>query len=417
MTSLPFARVLGFASRAALGLLVGVGAAACSVDLGSSSSSSSGGSPFGSSGTIEIPPGIVSARYEMSLERFDTTTGAFTVLPAPPTKRNLFHVEEVRGKLVIVGGVDEDLDYVASVDVFDPATATWNVGARWPNVRNAQFVAVSGLLCAMGGTKGLALEPKTDVECYDVDADAWSKRAPIPADVGYTDPAVHEGRVYLLGGTNWDGQARINLAHDKAFAYDPAGDAWATLPSLPSGRGDAAVVRSGDRFLVLGGFRGTTPSTIGKACETEALAFDTKTQAWSTVPQMPHARLIGFGVDPVGSGEVATYFGLGSGPTLDRFEPATGRWRSGTEPTEKIDPGVYTRVAYGGDLFLLVVADKLSSNGTSASGKLWKYASAEDRWSIVGRRAPDQRDALFYGKAIGTSLYFAGAFTNLTRTK
>lgn len=351
----------------------------------------------------------VKVRYEMNLERFDTTTGQFEVLPPPPTKRNLFNVQEARGKVVVVAGVDNHGDYVRAVEVFDPATATWKAGAEWPNPRDAFFVSVDGLVCAIGGTKGLDLAPKRDVECYDVDADAWTTKEPTPEGLGEIYPAVLGGKVYVLGGATLS-KSDIATPHTQAFAFDPRANTWSPLAPLPSPRGFAAVVPSGGKLYVVGGMR--EEAKKGGLGDREMLVYDAAANTWSAAPQMPAARVIGFGVDAIGTkgGEIATYFGLDN-PLLDRYDAATNTWKNGTEPPETIDPGVYTSVIHDGDIYLLVLLDKIGSKGTSASGKLWKYDAAKDAWSVVGKRSPNERDALFYGTSIGTSLYFVGAFT------
>ena len=186
---------------------------------------------------------------------------------------------------------------------------------------------------------------------------------------------------------------------------------------LPSPRGLAAVIPTGNKLYVVGGIRSAQKRTEAPA-DREMLVYDPGANTWTTAPQMPNARIIGFGVDPIGTtgGELATYFGLSS-PLLDRYSATTNTWKNGTDPPEPIDPGAYSKVAYGGDLYLLVLLDKIGKNGTSASGKLWKYDAPKDAWSVVGTRSPNERDALFLGTAIGTSLYFVGAFTIIETSK
>lgn len=354
----------------------------------------------------------LTVHYDMSLERFDTTTKTFEVLTPPPTERNLFWVEQAHDKLVVIGGVDTRAKLVANVDVYDPVAKTWKAGASWTNPRTANFVHVDNLVCAVAGS--LELAAKRDVECYDVDADAWSTRKPVPDEVGDVNPVAFNGKIYLLGGTILGGQNLVT-PHTKAFAYDPKTDAWATLPNLPSPRGLAASIPTGEKLYVVGGISAAQTGTDGPATR-DMLVFDpakTDATAWTAAPQMPNPRVIGFGVDAIGqSGELATYFGLDGKPLLDRYSASTNSWRNGTEPTEEIAPGVYTRVVYEGDIYLLVILDKIGSKGTSASGKLWKYDAAADSWSVIGQRSPNERDALFFGQAIGQSLYFAGAYTS-----
>jgi Kelch motif len=355
----------------------------------------------------------VAVTYEMHLERFDSTSGQFVVLAPPPTQRNLFDVETVNGKVVVLGGLDGVGDYVSAVEVYDPVAAAWTSRAAWPHPHSAYFAAIGDLVCAFAGTRGLNLTPVLDVDCYDVVADAWSARMPVPEDLGVIYPVVLGSDIYLLGGAHLDAQ---NLAtpHAKAYAYDPDADLWTPLAALPGPRGLAAVVTTGGSIYVVGGIGAPVVGTTGPS-DTTMLVYDPVGNTWSNAPQMPTARILGFGVDAIGqSGELATYFGIGGPPTLDRYDATTNSWRSGTEPPQPLSPGVYSSLTMAGNIYVLDLADAIDSGGTSSSGKLWEYDAAGDAWSVVGQRTADTRTALFFGVPIAGSIYFAGAFTNAT---
>lgn len=370
---------------------------------------------------LDLPDGGVSSldggatvgvSFEMHQERFDPTTGQFVVLAPPPTQRNLFDVETVNGKVVVLGGLDGSGDYVSTVEVYDPVAAAWTTGAAWPHPHTAYFAAVGNLVCAFAGTTGLSLTPVLDVDCYDAVADAWSARAPVPEDLGVIYPVVVGNDIDVLGGAYLDAQ---NLAtpHAKAYAYDTGADTWTPLAALPGPRGLAAVVTTGGLVYVVGGIGAPVVGTTGPS-DTAMLVYDPGANTWANAPQMPTARILGFGVDAIGqSGELATYFGIAGPPTLDRYSAATDTWRSGTEPPHPLAPGVYSSLTMAGNIYVLDLADSIDSGGTSSSGQLWEYDATSDAWSVVGQRTADSRTALFFGVPIAGSIDFVGAFTNV----
>ncbi len=349
--------------------------------------------------------------FEMHLERWDASGGTFTVLTPPPTHRNLFLVETVNGKIVVLGGLDESGDYSSAVEIYDPATSTWTTGAPWSNSHDAEGAVVGNLLCAMGGDTGLDLAPVRTVDCYDVTADAWTSRAPIPETVGhYFRPVVANGKIYVLGSERSDSQS-VLVPYATAAVYDPVADTWASLTSAPSPRA-AQTVLVGDKAYLVGGFTGNVSGSSNQS-DVGMQIYDLTTDSWSSAPDMPSTRLIAFGVDPLGT-EIAAYFGLLAGDTLDRFSTATNTWTPGTEPAQKLDVGVYTTVVNDGKLYVLDVADDVTSSSISSSGKLWQYDPAANAWTLAGQRSPDNRDALFFGQPIDQSIYFVGAFTSVS---
>lgn len=85
--------------------------------------------------------------------------------------------------------------------------------------------------------------------------------------------------------------------------YDPATDAWQTMPDAPTARGGLGVATIGDRLFVVGG-----EQPLGTFREVEI--FDSSTAGWTRGPDLPTARH-GLGVVAVGS----TLYVMSGGPT------------------------------------------------------------------------------------------------------
>ncbi len=71
---------------------------------------------------------------------------------------------------------------------------------------------------------------------YDPATDGWRTRAALPAPRGAMGVAVIDGRIYAAGGL----RGGISVAD---FAvYDRVGDAWTSLPAVPTGAGGSRTV-------------------------------------------------------------------------------------------------------------------------------------------------------------------------------
>jgi N-acetylneuraminic acid mutarotase len=117
-----------------------------------------------------------------------------------------------------------------TVEVYDPATNSWNTAAPLPTPRAPAAVAVvDGLLYVIGSwyaEEGLC----SIVEAYDPTTDTWQSRAAYPdcAVSGKVDHTVASG---VVGGTIV--VMRDNAAADtdppwcyRAYRYDPVANVW-----------------------------------------------------------------------------------------------------------------------------------------------------------------------------------------------
>jgi hypothetical protein len=352
----------------------------------------------------------ISVSFEMVFERFDESSGTIESLTPPSARRNLFSVVAFEQSVLVLGGLNNAGNYLRDVEIFDTATLGWHSGASWQNPRFAWHATAAGFVCELGGYRTSIAHAVRDVECYEPASDSWSVRTPLPEQLDSFDPVAFGGRIFVLGGARHTSD-ELFAPLATAYAYDPASDVWTALAPLPAPRAGATAHVIGERIYLVGGY-GAQATASSEPQARDMFVYDPSSNSWTSAPQMPTDRFL-FGADVAG-GQLLTYLGLENGSLLDHFDPGQNVWAAGREPAMPLAPGVYTSVADGDGLYLLVLADRLSSGGTAASGKLWKYDVPSDAWSIVGQRAPDSRDALFLGVPIEQRLYFAGALTSIS---
>jgi uncharacterized protein (TIGR03382 family) len=120
------------------------------------------------------------------------------------------------GKIMAIGGETTD---GRTTEIFDPATKTWKVAAplHHPRRNFTATVIADGRVVVIGGRDEQHLA-FADVEVYDPVADAWSPSVPLPAPrIGHAASALASGEVLVTGGR--DG---LHLAFDNALKYTPA---------------------------------------------------------------------------------------------------------------------------------------------------------------------------------------------------
>ena len=110
----------------------------------------------------------------------------------------------INDKIYIIGGTYAGLALLsARVDVYDPATDTWERKTDMTRARTAAAHCVlDGLIYIIGGSTSPWPQDDitTTVEVYDPIADSWSERSSLSVARQYFSACVCHGHIYVIGG-------------------------------------------------------------------------------------------------------------------------------------------------------------------------------------------------------------------------
>ena len=175
---------------------------------------------------------------------------------------------------------------IKPTDVYDPQTQTWTEAAATPvELHHFQAVAYDGLVLVLGAFSGpYPYEtPASHVFVYDPAQDRWGVGPEIPAHRrrGAAGVAVHEGKVYLVGGI-----ANGHVSHWVPWLdeFDPATNAWRELPDAPRARDHFQAAVTGGKLYAAGGRRSNAGETVFGATVAEVDVYDFASESWSTLP-------------------------------------------------------------------------------------------------------------------------------------
>jgi N-acetylneuraminic acid mutarotase len=287
---------------------------------------------------------LIGDRYALHI--YDITTNAWSAGGAVP--RNQYGpVAAVGGKIYVIGGV-----YLAGAPILQ---------------RPGDSAAT--LKCEGSNYEATGTRETGDVQAYDPATDSWTYVAALPSPRAGGAAAVLDGKIHLIGGGNYQGQAWDDL--ENHLVYDPATNAWSSLAPMPSTRVAPALVTdaAGGKIYAIGGWDSSTQNPSGRN-----EVYDSATNRWTTKPPMPTAR------SDVGAallnGLIYVMGGSTSNApasTVETYDVANHSWASAM-PLPARRPMAYALAVKG---TLYVTAGNLCQDGTcDGTNRFWTLTSA-----------------------------------------
>ncbi|SEF71631.1 Kelch repeat-containing protein [Nitrosomonas ureae] len=249
---------------------------------------------------------------------------------AAPTleKRTEIAAAALDGKIYVVGGFSQPslsnvLDFAVSrmVEVYDPATDTWTETTPLPEGRHhAGIAALNGHLYVIGGfTKGGLSVWRAVATLYQFNPvnQTWRELKSMPTARGALGVAVHQGRLYAVGGYDGDNNSAA------VEVFDPQTNVWTSAAPMPTARDHLAVVTASDKIYAIGG----RPDLNYRKNMDVVEAYDFVTNQWHARAKLPTARSgIAAGVIDGRIYVVGGESGEGTFNTHEMYLPKEDRW-------------------------------------------------------------------------------------------
>lgn len=257
-----------------------------------------------------------------------TSAGQFAAsdLPLLPSQRHSATL--VGDKVIVIGGVTAS-GLNNKVWIYDARLQTWTMGADALTrhiAHGAVAVGTSKVLviggdCQFGG--GVTCTSGS-VEEYDVTADTWTQKSPMPIPLHSSSTTqLADGRILVAGGSNNFGS--VNTAQ----IYDPTTNIWSigTSSMNESRYYHTATLLLNGKVLVTGGNQ--VLNGVATASKTAEI-YDPSTNAWSMVASMSTNRILPTAT-LLSGGRVLVAGGADAGAvnvtdSVEIYEPRSNTW-------------------------------------------------------------------------------------------
>lgn len=232
----------------------------------------------------------------------------------------------VNGKLYVLGGRGN-----RPVDVYDPGTNQWKSVAKAPmEMHHFQPVAIGAKIYVIGAFTCCYPVEKIikNIYIFDTRTNKWSKGPKMPANRqrGGAGAAVHNGKIYLLGGnTRGHSGGAVNWLDE----FDPRTGRWKVLPDAPDSRDHVTIAVAGNKLVAAGGRKSDHPQTFQKTVS-RTNVFDFNKMKWTKEAVIPTPRA---GTMTVATGSDVIVIGGESSASaqahnsVEAYNVNTRRWR------------------------------------------------------------------------------------------
>jgi N-acetylneuraminic acid mutarotase len=219
------------------------------------------------------------------VEVYDPATDTWETKTPMPTPRSQVSACTFNGKIYVIGGSSGPSSWtpVSTVYIYDPATDTWSTGADMPSPRTElSLISVQNKIYAIGGIDGSSTGSKS-VDIYDPIANTWSNGSNMPTARGTMPACELDGKIYVFGGSNgnasgWNHYATLEV-------YDIATDNWSTKQEMPASLSHLTGCVLNNKIFALGGTQVDQNMTYAAM-----YSYDPKTDTWESEPSMITAR-------------------------------------------------------------------------------------------------------------------------------
>ncbi len=265
---------------------------------------------------------------------------------------------------------------------------TWRTGVAAPEpVQEVHPALHQGRIHMVGGlvaTDGLVSGATSRHWVYGPRDIAWRDLAPLPSPRHHVALASAGGRLYAVGGYDYQGANAKWVMLPTLLRYVDETDAWIETTPLPEPAGEVVCLDQGPRIHVIGGRRPASEAAVAwreHRDDDKHYCFDTDTQTWERrrpAPTWRHSAAgarLGDQLHVVGGRQMRG----GNLANHDVYDTQEDRWRRAA-PMPAAQSGL-AAAAWNGRLYAF--GGESIRDPRQVYAECWVYDPAQDAWDAV----------------------------------
>ena len=219
------------------------------------------------------------------IEAYDPQTNTWQQLADLPTPRTYPYTAVVNGIIYVFGGWYTDkvegLKYPVVVEAYDPVTDTWTQKKDMPVSRvHPAIGVVDEKIYIIGGSTGWGhahVRRMDRVDIYDPATDTWEQGTKMPTQRDPYLGGVVNNRIYIIGGYGPPAGQVLPVIEE----YDPISRQWRKMKDMVNVKSSFRTVVVEDEIYVIGGINGA------RQYLTTVDVYHPQTETWRDIPAIP----------------------------------------------------------------------------------------------------------------------------------
>ncbi len=187
-------------------------------------------------------------------EMYDPTTEAWQTLAPMPTARQHIKAAVLNSKIYIIGGLKSWSQVSSKNEVYDPLTNTWEEMAPIPTPKhNYATVVYNDKIYLFGGSTqngGNVWVQTSTVEVYDPATNTWDTSVSLPSVRFNPGIGLINNKIIITGGISG------NEAISDVDIFDPVSNAWSNGTSFPMPNVAMGSTTLSNKIYIIGGASG-----------------------------------------------------------------------------------------------------------------------------------------------------------------